>query len=448
MEEHNTLIDLEAHLGRSDVMHYDDYPLGLAESAGILVEEDRSLTPAYQARPGPLVYMLAATGRISPEELKEAEDACGMNAPELEMHTIRRVVYGLNRSDSGGRNLFYTSLMLSNDLDSKEPHAMDVREKGWHYLFKPGILDIGRSGRILENSAGERFDERLQIKITPDLVYDAITEGGPYNKRIGLLKSGGDIEIIKDTADIMYGKAPFYGEIPSKFPFESKIIGTTIKKGMNTIDLTEIASQQGMRVIEHPYVGLTEKFGDVFCFKTLDKETDLNSIASGAEIVTHNIVWNLALLNLLEEDPNNFLKSGNWALYGLPVIFRNNVNLGSTGRQVKTADNRYEDGREWPSNWQSEYIYIELDANMILSALFEPGASLSQLIGFEKASPGSDYEPWETIYKKGTDISPTNRRLFETAKEKPHLRAPHLPDELIDGLKMKGLKPVKRNSLN
>lgn len=440
MDTYKSVIDLEKLFKRSEEIHSFHYPLDLDDSIGILVEEDRSVLPSYQARPGPYFYMFNDVGAISKEQLKEAENACGMNAPESEMYNLRHLVYGLNKGECWGRNLFYSSLIVSNNVNSQ--FADETTEKGWHYMFRPGIMKLGITGRVLMDREGNMHEEEVYIQISPDMVYDALANGGLHCKRIALIKQSGNIEVVKDFSK--YNDNVHNGSVPGKFSKRHQS-GKKLAEQFKHIDLTEIASKNGMTVVEHPFYRATENFGNVFYFSTVNGSKKLQEIAGIAES-KRNFVWRLASMDLNSSKANHFLINGTFHVYDLPGIFADNVSLGQTGRSLNVANNRDEDG-EWPSNWQSEYVSINIDKNMITSALFELD-DLDEIIGFEKRLPCSDEMdgPFEIIYKKGTDISPENRVLFETAKENPDELK--VPEELLEGFEMRGLKPTAKSSMN
>ncbi|MEK6916162.1 MAG: hypothetical protein AABW92_00305, partial [Nanoarchaeota archaeon] len=331
-------------------------------------------------------------------------------------------------------------------LESDNPLASKTDETGWHYLFKPGILNLGRTGRILENKKGEHFEEELLLNITPELVYDAVTNGGLYYNRLGLVKPNGDIVVVHDVNHSEYGDEPYYGRIPDKFPKQKTKKRVILSEDFKQINLTEIVTNQGMVVVEHPFLNSIQEYSDMFYFSTSSGSINLNEIASNAAAKTNNLVWKLAMLGLLDNDPNNFICNSTWRLYDMPGIYKNIFSLGSTGRDIKIADNKYKNGNEWPSNWQSEYISMEIDRNMIISALFELGNEFRQLIGYKKEI--FEDAPWEVLYKKGEIIDPNNKEIFQYQKKEPENILSHGDIEFIEMIEPRGLIPKKKNSLH
>lgn len=436
MKIYKTIIDLEKCFGRSnDIFDKSAYPYSLKNAKGVLVKEDRNMKPRYQARPGPLWYIMHGAGEINDKILKKAEEACGMNeSPEI-MFGLRRAVYGLNRGDCWGRNLFYSCLIISDNIFSSNPLAIETDQQGWHYLFKPGMIRLGKSGRVLQNKAGEIYEEEIFIKITPDLVYDAITNEGLLLEKIGIIKANGDTDIVYDEE--IRGE----GYIREKFPKSKPITGKSEDANFKRIDLTKIVEEEGFSVLSHKFTEQTKTSKGLYVFDTQTRFESLKELVDTSASVTDNIVWKLASLNLLEGNPNNFVKNATWRLYELPMIREDSVHLGGTGREVKIADNKSEDGREWPSNWQSEYISIEVDENMVVSALFGLGEELKQIVTYDKTSCTDDV-PWEIVYQKGTNITPAKREIFKVADTKPKIAKPPIPKELEDLLKPKGLVPT------
>ena len=160
METYKTVIRPNEHLKRNqDAFQPGLYPHNIWDVQAVFLKENREYTPSYQERPDPHFNILHAVGGMDDEIYKNIEESCGLSRPKEKMYTLHNLVYGLGRH--WGPNVFLSTLILSNDLLSEEPHATALEDKDWDYQFTPGLFRLGYSGRILqdmqESTIGKKF---------------------------------------------------------------------------------------------------------------------------------------------------------------------------------------------------------------------------------------------------------------------------------------------------
>lgn len=427
METYRTIIDLEEAFKRSsDVFNISNYPRSIWDAKGILVKEDRSVIPSYQQMPSGisevLVENLCENRVITPQKrdkkIREMYEQCGALDSPKKMFRIDKVVYGLSDPNLYGSNAYFSTLILSEDLLSKEPHAITVGTEEWDYKFMPGTFRIGRTGRILEDAHKQTFNEEIHMKITPDFVWDAVTNGGLFLDKVGIVKNDDTVEVVYDKEKAKYGYLKEKFPKPPSLKFKYK--NTQFKE----IDLTKIAESKGMHVVNHPFCEKISEMEEIYVFNTGTKFESLSALTSHYSSITDNVVWKLAALQRYTgHSMNNFLQREN-AQFGEYVIYpsKAHVSLGHSGRSLKidegwakgcgeimgVAQHLDERGRRWNliPNWQSEYIEIKLDTNLLLSALFELGEDeFRQLI---MCAPPWD-APWEIVYDSKKGIRPENK---------------------------------------
>lgn len=407
MQSYKIVIDLEKNCRRTeDVINSSAYPTKVWDAKGILVKEDKSILPWYQPMPPPEVNILHAAGYIPDQTYEEQLSKLGVfDSPEV-MFTLRKIVNGLNCK--WGRNLYFSTLLISDDLNSADPHAGFVDSKEWDYLFKPGEFNFGSTGRILVNKDGTKFQEQLSMKITSDLVYDAIMNGGIHLERVGILTDEGKIEVVYNN-----------GYIEDKYPNSVSLKGRFSESQFKKINLSDIVESGGMTVEEHPFHKKTEKWEGIYIFETSDKT--LRELVENSAFTTNNVIWRFSLLELHDNDPNSFLRQTigfDKSHYVMYATHASSFSFGTTGRSIKIADRFMENGYPAPSNWQSECIGLEIDRNMLISALFGLGDNLKRLIMSDSSNPEA---PWIAVHNPSECIMFENQRILPREESRRHL---------------------------
>lgn len=404
MEVYQTVINLEKHCGRAqDVFNFSRYPTNVWNAKGVLVKEDKQVIPSYQPMPTGLLAIADTAGLIDKEARENMYRRLGVFDPPEKMYTLRKLVNGLICGHNWGPTLYFSTLVISNDLNSKEPRATAVDSPEWDYLFKPGMFRLGKTGRVLVDSQGRQFQEELYIEITPDLVYDNVTNGGIHLAKVGIIKDNGEVAVVYD-----YNRGNNNG-IEDKFPEPVSLKGKYAETNFKTIDLTKIVESEGMRVRLHPFTEQIAAFTGIYIFRPRQKFEHPKTLADTFGLTTDNVVWKFASLDYLAENPNTFFHPGMHPFEfkdGYFTMHDSHFSFGSTGRDVKIAE-RYvkEHGFEAPSNWQMEYVGLNIERNMLIAALFGLGNELQRLI---MSGPKLE-DPWEIVHEPARGIDLKNK---------------------------------------
>ncbi len=420
--EYTTLVDFSHVAGRDrDVVRPSDYPFGVQDAQGILVREERfgksgrALVPAYQQMPSGLLEVAAEQtegelGDALKEEVAAQYEALGLNGPAANMYGLRKLVHGLNSNDRHGQNLYLSTLMLSGDLSSKEPHAIELSRageryaslvaQGWHYLFMPGTFDIGTTERTLRAQDRTLLCERLAFSIPMETVYTSVLDCGIHMEAAGLLMPDG--KVVKTHK----GWQP----IASAFPKKARMRNHA-DTAYKTIDLDAIVRGEGLEPVPHAFAAQVAAYEGIHVFRPAAGPWDAEvnrpySFAQHAATQTGSAIWKLAALMHFVGDPN-----GSFLRYALGAQFKERhlvffahaadrgVPLGDSGRTVRVSGSK---GTGFPREYAPERLSMRIDRNMIAGALFSLGDRLREI---QMAMP--PYEaPWEVVYAAPVPVLP------------------------------------------
>lgn len=409
METYKVVIDLEEER-HQDVIRKSAYPKNIWDAKGVLIQEDKGVLPSYQQMPGLFTEVAHNSGAMSDEAYVQHLAEIGALDPKEKMFQLEKAIAGLNTGHGWGRNVYFTSLLLSGDLQSKDRHAMTLGSEEWDYYFKPGTFRLGFTGRTLVDKAGNEYLEELHIKITPDMVYDATANGGFHNARVGILTKDGRVEVVYSEG---YGNGQF---IDDKFPDEEDNCDKFCEgSNFKEINLTELVEKEGLQVKEHAFLRKISGWEGIYIFSA-----DYDSLPEflGAEILlTDNVVWKFAKLDQEDHNPNTFLRyahaeDDSFAMYDTHARY---FNLGGTGRHVRVQNLMMKNGYEAPACWQLEYISLPIDRNMLVNAMFGLGERLTRLMMYDDKKYDTTLK---VIHEPSTGTTLENRYEFDYAKWK------------------------------
>jgi hypothetical protein len=243
------------------------------------------------------------------------------------------------------------------------------------------------------------------------MVYDAIMGGGIHLERVGILTAEGKVEIV-------YDKDYIKDKFPDPVGLRGKFSDTQLKK----INLTDIIKAEGMNVEKHPLNIKTEKWEGIYIFDT--PYNTLRELIENNAFSSNNVIWRFALLEIDDGDPNAFLRKttgfdeGHYVMY---ATHASSFSFGSSGRSIKVADNYdKEKGYPWPSNWQTEDIWLEIDRDMILSAIFSLDDKLKKLVMSD--SPDLD-APWIVVHNPSKGVTFENQEILPPEESRRHLQS-------------------------
>lgn len=420
MDLYKTVIRPNEHLKRDqDAFRQSAYPFQIWDAKAVLLKENRECRPIYQDQLHSYFNILHTAGMMEDEAYAQLEQSCGLSKEPV--HTLPSLVYGLGRH--WGPDVYLSTLILSNDLLSKEPHATLCDDGDWDYQFTPGVFRLGFSGRTLQDQKGKQYREEVFLEITPDMVFDFVANKGISQDRVGIVTARGNVEVVCEKEDYVQDMFP---------PFD-KIKRYVSNSNCKKINLTTIVEEQGMSVVSHPFHEQTKHMEGLYVFRPKQGVDDLlrhekispnkameillgmdydpqdvKVLADTYATMADSVVWKLASLNNHHKDPNTFLNHAS-TFHDCFTFHVRNVSLGTTGRSVRQANNYHSDF-EFPSNWQSEYISVVLDRNLLVSALFSNEKIIEQVLMYEGNPLGS--EPWQIVYDQEKRISPQNKIIL------------------------------------
>lgn len=420
MKTYNTIVDFDLHCNRSkDVIPKSHYPTSIGCAKAILVKEDREVLPIYHPMPSGIRAIVLDSahdkGLISDKQAKNIYAAYGAFDPLEVMYSLEKVVYGLSQGHYGGKNLYFSTLIVSGDLFSENPHAASSASndwaygREWDYEFRPGVFRLGSTGRILKDRQGEIFKEDLYLDITPEMVYDAVKDSGIHLEKVGIAGCDGEVDVVYDK------KHSETGYVKSRFPKPESLNGKFFDNSYKKIDLTQIVESRGLSVELHPFCEQTKDLDGIYIFGTNSKFKSISDLANKASSITDNVVWKCAALNQYIGDPNSFLMNAKtFDCYVMYESHADHFSFGSTGRSIKTHEYLDKRGSCWKtiSNWQPEYVGLKIDRNMLVSAILGLEEELQEVI---MSTPGLD-DPWMIVHDSRRGITPKNRLIIPNDK--------------------------------
>jgi hypothetical protein len=267
-----------------------DYPVALRDASAILVEEQPNLVPLYA--PGMMMNALEAQS-IRARELGEYEGkVAAENANktiEAFKGVIRNMLVGMKE---WGPEAYINGLLLSNDLDSPDPAVTKPENSNFSFQFRPKIVDLGLTGRLLEDDQGQRHQEKLALECSIYDAYDLATTMSP--QRIVMVDKDGRERVVyaKDkpvgeTEEVKGGPRKRYLLHPSKEKFGPK---------------KEVLPTGGLKIVYSDLYKQLEKYDDKTMFIG-HKFSDLREFLGYVCMVDEHLIWDVCRNNRTENTP-------------------------------------------------------------------------------------------------------------------------------------------------